>query len=89
MNKKIIYINLGILLTYMIGLTVLTGGEVMLTSIPFIGLHMLGNLIMFVVYVGDNRPIAFTYLLCFFLVLLIGFPSCLGLSDLAGGMRFI
>lgn len=90
MKKSNIHlINLGILAAYMILLTIGSGGEVLLTSMMPIGLHVFVNLILFIVNFSNQntRSVAYTYLLSAFFVLLVGFSSCWALSSLAGGAR--
>jgi hypothetical protein len=87
MKTKIIWLNLAILAAYMILLTAISGGGVLFTSIIPIAVHVFANFILFLVKIGSNKELGYTYLLCTFLVLLIGFPSCWFLASTAGGMR--
>lgn len=82
-NKNIHLINLGILAAYMLLLTIGgSKGSVIITSIIPIVLQVFINLILFLVNAGKDKSLSHTYLLSAFLVLLIGFSSCLGLSNL-------
>lgn len=86
-NSKIHLINIGILAGYMILLTIFFKGEVLIVSVLPIAIHIFVNFVLFVQNFGSNRSLAYTFLLSAFLVLLIGFPSCWGLSTVGGGLK--
>lgn len=60
---------------------------VLFVSVIPIALHVLINFILFLVNISSDRPLGLTYLLSSLLVLLIGFSSCLGLSNLGRGLN--
>ena len=87
MKGKIHTINIIILAVYMIFLTIAAKGDVLLAAVVPITVHILINVVLFFIYLSKDKPLAYTYLLSALVVLLIGFPSCWGLSNMAGGMR--
>ncbi|MCC6371523.1 MAG: hypothetical protein IT236_11010 [Bacteroidia bacterium] len=86
-NSKIHLINLGILLVYMVGLTLAFKGAVLLLSIVPIGIHVFINFLLFLLYLKKDRPLSYTFLLSALIVLLVGFSGCWGLTNLSGGLK--
>jgi hypothetical protein len=86
-KSKIHLINILILAAYMILLTGLYHDAVLIISIIPIAIHIGVNFVLCVNNFNENRSLAYTYLLSALLVLLIGFPSCWGLSAMNGGLR--
>lgn len=74
--KKIVGVNLLILVIYMVIMNIM-GGETLLTIGPFILVsHFIINLIISIGLFIEKLKDARFYLLSAFLVLLIGFPAC-------------
>lgn len=71
----------------MIVITIVFKGMVLFISILPIALHIFINLGLFLKHISDNKSLAYTYLLSAALILLIGFPSCWGLTSVAGGLK--
>ncbi len=86
-KSQIHIINLVILFVYMVVITAAYKDGVLILSVLPIALHVLINFILFLVNISSDRPIGLTYLLSSLLVLLIGFSSCLGLSNLGTGLN--
>lgn len=79
---KIHLVNLAILFGYLIILTAAFKDMVIIASIIPIAAQILINVILFLKNFNSNRSLSYTYLLSAFIVLLVGFPSCLGFGNL-------
>lgn len=85
-KSKILLINLLILFAYMAIITVVFDAAVLVISILPIAIHIFINLGLFIAFIRKEKNLAYTYLLSAVLILLIGFPSCWGLSSISGGI---
>lgn len=86
-NNKIHLINLGVLFSYMVIITIMYKDAVLIFSILPIAIQIFVNLMLFIRYFKD-KTICYTYLLSAVLVLLIGFPSCWGFSNIGNSIKF-
>jgi bacteriorhodopsin len=76
-----------VLFGYMVILTIIFKDMVIIMSIIPIAVQILINLGLCVQQFNKDRSLAYTYLLSAFLVLLIGYPSCWGFSDIGNQLK--
>jgi hypothetical protein len=86
-NGKIHLTNMLVLFGYMVILTIIFKDMVIIMSIIPIAVQILINLGLCVQQFNKDRSLAYTYLLSAFLVLLIGYPSCWGFSDIGNQLK--
>jgi hypothetical protein len=81
-NGKIYLINLGVLFTYLVVIKVAYDSSAIIVSVLPILLQLIVNFMLGIITIGSDRPKGLAYILSIVVVLLIGFPSCLIISDL-------
>jgi hypothetical protein len=79
MRGTILFINLVILAVYMGFYSVFKEPGQLFGSAFLVLFHILGNLLLAVFNTNPDRSLTNSYLLSAFLVLLIGFPTCLAI----------
>lgn len=83
---RLLIINMAILFGYMIILTALFKGGVLIISIFPIAIQVIYNVVFGILRLNTNKPLGLAYLLCAVLVLLIGFPACQQFAGMSGGI---
>ncbi len=85
-NRKPLGINMLILLGYMILLTLFFKWLVLMVSVIPIAMQICVNLLLSISNWRKNKSLGKTYLLSAFLVLIVGFSTCIGFTGIANNV---